>query len=272
MAMTAPPPARTARPTAAQVKEAADRERVLSMLAGMTEVGSIELKMTVPARQRIALMGLDLDFLKGQIREVYFFDTPELTLFQNGVVPRARRTQGKPDDTVVKLRPVVPSELPPEVRSSPNLKVEMDIVRGSHVISASLKAEREPGAVKEAVTGKRPISKLFNKEQRAFFDAHAPAGVSWDQVVPLGPAYVVLLKAVPPGFGRKLTIEQWHYPGEVPLVELSTKAALGTVLEVLADSVTYLRAHGLQAEGEQEPKTRKALEFFAKQYAATRGG
>jgi hypothetical protein len=41
-----------------------------------------------------------------------FFDTPDLALNKAGVVVRARRVQGRSDDTVVKLRPIVPGELP----------------------------------------------------------------------------------------------------------------------------------------------------------------
>jgi hypothetical protein len=33
---------------------------------------------------------------------------------------------------------------------------------------------------------------------------------------------------------------------------------------VLADGVRFVREHGLSATGPQEPKTRKALEFFAR--------
>jgi hypothetical protein len=183
------------------------------------------------------------------------------------VVVRARRTQGADDDTVVKLRPAAPDALSPAVRASKNLKVEMDVTRGSYVVSASLKGSRRVGAVREAVSGDRPLERLFTKEQRSFFAAHAPAGVGWDELVPLGPVLVVLLKFVPQGFPRRSTIEQWHYPGEVPLVELSTKTTPQNVLQVFAEGVRFVRDHGLSASGAQEPKTRKALEFFARQHA-----
>ena len=49
-----------------------------------------------------------MDPLGAQIRQVFFFDTPDLALENAGVVVRARRVQGKGDDSVVKLRPVVP--------------------------------------------------------------------------------------------------------------------------------------------------------------------
>jgi hypothetical protein len=179
------------------------------------------------------------------------------------VVVRGRRTQRADDDTVVKLRPALPGSLPPAVRASKHLKVEMDVTRGSYVVSASLKGSRRAGTVREAVSGGRPLERLFTKEQRSFFADHAPAGVGWGDLVPLGPVLVVLLKFVPPSLPRRSTIEQWHYPGQVPLVELSTKATPQNLLEVLAEGMRFVRQHGLSATGAQEPKTRRALEFFA---------
>jgi hypothetical protein len=247
---------------------ALNREELLEMLDRLTEVASVELKINVPADQRMALSGLGLDAMEGRLREVVFFDTPDLTLFRNGVVVRARRTQGGDDDTVVKLRPAIPHELPPAVRSSKHLKLEMDVTRDAHVVSASLKGRRRVGAVREAVAGGRPLERLFTKEQRSFFAAHAPAAVDWNDLVPLGPVLVVLLKFVPQGYPTRTTIEQWHYPGEIPLVELSTKATPQDVLQVFAEAVKFVRGHGLTASGAQEPKTRKALEFFARHHPA----
>jgi hypothetical protein len=57
----------------------------------------------------MAVSGLELDAMRGRLREVFFFDTPDLTLYRNGLVTRARRTQGDDDDTVVKLRPAEPA-------------------------------------------------------------------------------------------------------------------------------------------------------------------
>ena len=71
---------------------------------------SVELKLTVPEpHQRSTVSALELDPLEAQIRQVFFFDTPKLALDAKGVVVRARRIQGKPADSIVKLRPVVPS-------------------------------------------------------------------------------------------------------------------------------------------------------------------
>ena len=72
---------------------------------------SVELKLTVPESSlRATAAALEMDPLDAQIRQVFFFDTPELALNKAGVVVRARRIQGKGNDSVVKLRPVVPDD------------------------------------------------------------------------------------------------------------------------------------------------------------------
>jgi hypothetical protein len=247
------------------------RDQLLGMMTDLTGVRSVELKLNIPADQRMALRRIGIDPLEGKIREVTFFDTPDLTLFHNGVVVRARRTQNAEDDTVVKLRPVKPSALPPKIQASKNLKVEMDVTRGSYVVSASLKGSRSSGAVLRAIAGERSLEHLFSKEQRAFFADHSP-GVGWDDLMPLGPIFIVLLKFVPTGFGRRVTLEQWHYPGEVPLVEMSTKTTPSNAMQVASESVEFLTGLGLSASGTQEPKTRKALEFYAPKRKRSRSG
>ncbi|HZA86947.1 MAG TPA: hypothetical protein VE466_08715, partial [Acidimicrobiales bacterium] len=83
---------------------------------------SVELKLTVPdEHHRSTVAALGMDPLEAQIRQVFFFDTPDLALNQQGIVVRARRVQGRGDDSVVKLRPVVPDELPDRLRRSPGM-------------------------------------------------------------------------------------------------------------------------------------------------------
>ena len=89
--------------------------------------------------QASSVTGLGMDPLDGQIRQVFFFDTPDLQLNKSGVVVRARRIQGKGGDSIVKLRPVVPSELPGEVRRSAGFRTEVDVLPDGFVCSGTLK-------------------------------------------------------------------------------------------------------------------------------------
>src|SRR3954451_21821232 len=82
---------------------------------------SVELKLTLPEpAQLTTARALGLDPLQAEIRQVFFFETPDLALDQNGVVVRARVSQKKADNPVVKLRPLVRPELPKVVRRSPS--------------------------------------------------------------------------------------------------------------------------------------------------------
>jgi hypothetical protein len=48
------------------------------------------------------------------------------------------------------------------------------------------------------------FDKLFSKEQRAFFAAHAPEGVGLDGLSILGPINLLKLKFTPGDFGRRV--------------------------------------------------------------------
>ena len=115
-------------------------EQLGELITLLKDVDTVELKLTVPqADQRAVVTGLQVDPLEAQIRQVFFFDTPDLALNKAGVVLRARRVQQKGDDSVVKLRPVVPSNLSEVVRRSPGFGVEVDAMPGGFVCSASMK-------------------------------------------------------------------------------------------------------------------------------------
>ena len=120
-----------------------------------------------------------MDPLDAQIRQVYFFDTPDLALNKSGVVVRARRVQRKGDDTVVKLRPVVPDELPPELRRSPNFGVEVDAMPGGFICSGSMKRALKTADVRDAVLGKRSFSKLYSRSSVLSTRRTHPRGSSW---------------------------------------------------------------------------------------------
>jgi hypothetical protein len=233
------------------------------MVALVGDADSVELKFTVPDEdQQSAVAALGLDPLDGRIRQVFFFDTPDLALDRAGMVVRARRTQGAPDDNVVKLRPVVPKELPDDLRARRDFVVEVDAMPGGFVCSGSFKGQTK-GEVAETTAGRLPLSKLFSKPQRAFFGTHAPEGVEFDDLSVLGPINVVKLKMTPKGLGRRLAVELWFYPDGSRILELSTKCAPADWFEAATTSRDYLASRGVDLTAEQTTKTRTALEYFA---------
>jgi hypothetical protein len=237
----------------------------LSRLLGLLEgADSVELKLTVPdADQRSTVRALHIDPLDAQLSQVFFLDTRDLLLNARGVIVRARRTRAG-DDSVVKLRPVVPQELPDRLRALPGFGVEVDAMPGGFVCSGRLKSSLRPGKVKEAVDGDRAARSLFNKAQRSFFAEHAPEGTGIDDLSVLGPINVLKLKFRPPGYDRRLVAELWTYPDGSRILELSTKCAPAEAFQVAAETRVYLEERGIDLSGEQATKTRTALEFFSR--------
>jgi hypothetical protein len=246
------------------VATALPAEKLPELLTLLEGADSVELKATIPVtdRQRGAA-SLGVDPLDAQIRQVYFFDTPDLALNKSGLVLRARRVQRKGDDSVVKLRPVVPAELPDELRASPSFGVEVDALPGGFVCSGTLKRALGAKDVRRAVLGERPVRKLFSKEQRALYAEHAPEGVAIDDLSILGPVFVLKLRFSPADYARKLVAELWLYPDNSMILELSTKCLPSEAFQVAAETKAFLANHGIDLSGEQETKTKKALEYFA---------
>jgi hypothetical protein len=231
------------------------------------------LKLSVPdENRRSAVANLGIDPLDAQLRQVVFFDTPDLQLNKSGVVVRARRVQRKPGDTVVKLRPIVPDAVAPEVRQSPSFGVELDAMPGGFVCSGSMKAEVDDLAVKEVIGGTRPLRKLLTKEQRALFTANAPDGLQLDDLAALGPINVIKVKFNPEGLARRMVAELWFYPDGARILELSTKCLPTEAFDVAAETRVFLTERGIDLLAEQQTKTKSALEFFAGELTASPDG
>ena len=245
-------------------------EELTQLLSLIKESDSVELKLTVPEPdQRSTAVALGMDPLEAQIRQIFFFETPDLKLDKVGVVVRARRIQGKGADSVVKLRPVEPADIPVELRRSGAFRIEVDALPGGFVCSGTMKGALGSTDVQRAAAGDLPVRKLFSKEQRAFYAAHGPEGVALDDLTILGPIFVLKLRMTPKELNnRRLVAEIWVYPDGSRVLELSTRCGTTEAFQVAAELRAFLAGKGVEVSGEQETKTRKALEYFAKTLGA----
>jgi len=245
---------------AARALSPQDMKKILELSKGAK---SIELKLSVPATgHRATIASVGLDPVEAQPRQVFFFDTADLALNRAGLIVRARRIQGGRADTVVKLRPVDPALIDAELKRSEAFKVELDVMPGGFVCSASYKGVCTGEEVLEVTTGVKSIRSLFSKEQRAFFDAHAPAGIDMNSLLVLGPTFLLKAKHQPKQFPRGITVEMWLYPDGSRILELSTKCLPSEAFQTGAEFKAYLADAGIEISAAQETKTKTALEFF----------
>lgn len=236
--------------------------RVLELLKGAT---SVELKVVAPAAgTRATVAGIGLDPVEAQPRQAFFFDTPDLALNRAGLIVRARRFPGGRADTVIKVRPLDPSAVDRDLRRSASFKVELDAMPGGFVCSGSLKGISTGKEVLDVTAGTAPLRSLFSKEQLAFFEAHAPAGIDLDSLAVLGPTFLLRAKHQPKKFDRRIVVELWLYPDGSRVLEVSTKAAPDEAFGVAAEFRAYLTKCGIPVTAGDGTKTKSALEYFSK--------
>jgi hypothetical protein len=162
---------------------------------------------------------------------------------------------------VIKLRPVVPDQIPEELRRSGRVNVEVDAMPGGHVCSASMKGVGDAVAIRRVARGEDSVGSLFSKSQKAFFKTYAarrsqiarPRSSRADQ----HPEAEVLPEDLWSQDGRQL----WLYPNGGRILELSTKCAPDEGFQVAAEARAFLNSRGIDLDGEQQTKT--ALEFFS---------
>ena len=74
---------------------------------------------------------------------------------------------------------------------------------------------------------------------------------------------VLKLKFSPTEYDGRLVAELWLYPDGSRILELSTKAATADAFEVATRTRRFLEQRGVSLTGEQQTKTKTALEYFS---------
>src|SRR4051794_39555919 len=108
------------------------------------------------------------------------------------------------------------------------------------------------------------IGSALEDHAASFHAARAPEGMGLDDLTVLGPIFVLKVRLTPEEFDRRrIVAEMWLYPDGSRLLELSTKCLPAEAFEVAAEVRAFLCGHGVDISGDQQPKTKKALDYFA---------
>src|SRR5262245_23582307 len=207
---------------------------------------AIEIKLTIrPDQEAKAIRFFNLDRSSGEVRKIYFFDTPKLDLFKKGVILRARRVKGADDDSTVKIRPVDPDKVVPAWKKAKGFKLEADVVGTKVVKSASLSCVQGHGEIDQVASHKRPLEKLFSTEQEKFLGSFAPVAVDFAKLKPLGPIEALRWKVKVDGIDDTITAEEWHLPDGTEQLEVSIKVPPGEVTSAHKRFGGFLKKAGL---------------------------
>ena len=269
---TQPQEQASGRLTDAQLRE------VMRLIKG---ANSVELKLTVPASaHRATIQGLPIDPVEAQPRQIYFFDTPDLQLFtgqaSSSELDVSRAAEG---DTVIKLRPVEPDDIPADLKNDASFNIEVDALPGRlrllGVVQGSLNGTGRSATRSVARSGCPRSSRRRSGRSIA---THAPAGLELDSLQALGPTFILKGRfdaqmgldgkrgsALDGRRGMALSRRITH-PRAVDQVPAQRSARCGR-----RDARIPRRQGRTNQRGAQETKTRTALEFYSKTLAGRDG-
>jgi hypothetical protein len=264
--------ARTAAPTgwmtAAREFWRLPPHRLQHLVHAACQVDQVEVKVLVSAADHEAVctaIGADLD--RAPRRQVYYLDTQDRALERLGVVVRLRSIEHRPDDAVVKLRPLTPGAVPAWLRRDRHFAVELDAMPGHYVRSGVLKRRLEDGEVAHAVEGRGVLHRLLSPAQRRLLGADDRAHLDLDRLGAAGPVDVRKCRLPADGLPGALVLERWSYPDGSRLLELSTRCPGHRMMLTAARLGTLLRHHGIDVAGPQQTKTRRTLDAFRRVHA-----
>jgi hypothetical protein len=224
----------------------------------------LEFKVTVlPAEEPRVQAELRSAGVDPARRKVYFYDTPELALFAEQLVLRARLTDGDDDDSTVKLRPLPLPEIPGRWRSTDGVRIELDVVGSKQVPSAKLDGEPDRGEIEQVEQQALKLSKLFTKAQEAIIDDALPSATALNDLAVLGPVDARKWDLPPETFPHKLSVEEWSLPDGTHFLELSFKVKPDEAQRAEWAFHSLLDRLEIGHDGDPEPKTPRVLRFFA---------
>ena len=212
-------------------------EETSKLLALTKGADTVELKLTVPETRsgfHSTVAALEIDPLDAQLRQVFFFDTPDLLLNKSGVVVRARRSQGgstTPSSSSGRSSPTMPADSGSS-RTSGSRSTRCPVAScARHRSRRSWTAPAcgrwpsdttDPQALHQGAEGvlrpARPGGDRARRPERARADERAEAEVH------------------PEGFARRLVAELWLYPDGSRILELSTKCPPTEAFQAAAEA------------------------------------
>ena len=224
----------------------------------------VEIKITITKDdEQRAYEALDIGHRDAIRRDIYFFDTPDLTLSKTGVVLRARAIEGDDHDSVVKIRPVEPDQVHDKWREVDGFKIEADAVGDKVVRSASFKKKQKKGAIAKVVKGDKPVSELFSGKQKEFLASFYNGPIGLDDLTVLGPVKALRADIERAAMAYELTAEYWTLPDDSHLLEVSIKCPPEEAVVAREVFQAFLAGHGLDPNGAQATKTKLAMTGLA---------
>ena len=225
-----------------------------------------EVRSTPPSRSRgqdhrtYRGRGTRVGLLKDRGEEpqeptVNFFDTPELELFDVGLVLRARKIKGDIDDTTVKVRPVDQARIPIDSDGDRGLRGGDGPRLGHPDDLGRVDGQTATQQDRRGHKGERPLQELLlSADQERLIAEFGPRDVGWEALTPMGPIEIQEIESRRPEAGSRGRRRALEAADRSDLVELSIKVAPGEATAAADAFVAFLEAVGLEVGGDQQTR------------------
>lgn len=223
-----------------------------------------EVKLQIDPTDLARVLGeLEAQNAKSKNRRIYFFDSPELSLFSQGIILRARLNESGKDagegDTTVKIR----EDAKPLDRDG--FKCEWDIAQTAKRACSYTKDRSALDFARVLVSQDRSIDSLFSSKQLDYLEDHLAAPVSWDSLQILGPIYSKSWKFKIGNDDEEWSVELWEIPGVTKFLELSARSDLQESDHTFSTLRSWCESKGIRWIQNSTTKTEWVLKYFSKQ-------
>lgn len=206
---------------------------------------------------------LQLENYEMKKREIYYFDTEKLDLYNSNLILRARIKSIFKGSVTVKLRPLNPKLVPPRFFSMKGFKCERDLrVNGGDKISCSLKRKMSTRIIKEYVGMGRNIWDLFTADQHSFIFHFLPETLKELNLKVIGPVKSHYWDFFPGALGIECTADYWVLPSGTKILELSTRFPMEEEEKYISLFEDYLQDKQIELTEKPISKTSVVLKEF----------
>ncbi|MGC5166210.1 hypothetical protein [Luteimicrobium sp. DT211] len=223
-----------------------DPENVSAVLAALRPDHPVTLRFTVAGhQQRRAFAALGPNLHGVGVRQVAFFDTPDLALRRSGVVAAARRTQHGEAEVSIRVRATAPGSGLPGAAWSTSVEVDVDGVTAALTCVCSADAGAADEKVRALLSGRLHLGDLLDDVQLRVWERWVPHAVGPRDLQVLGPVHMLTRRYFPGWYRRTLTAETWFVPGDPPLLDLVVQATPATACRLAETTTRALAARGV---------------------------
>jgi len=243
---------------------------VRTVLAALGPDQDVLLRFTVTdQQQRQAFATLGPHPLAVDVRQVAFFDTPDLALWRSGIVASARRIQHGPAEISVRVRAAEPGAVVPGAAWSTSVEVDVDGTDAALTCVCSADAGAADGRVKALLTGRLRLVEVLDDMQRRVWDRCVPPGLRPADLRVLGPVHVLSRRYFPGWYRRTLAAETWLLPGHAPVLDLAVHTTPAAACRLAVSTQRALTSRGVRLHA--LPRTAPRSVFAALAAASRRG-